>query len=198
FPRTSTCTGARVSYKLVRQALFDKQPKSFRKDSNVEKSVELWLKEIQEEGGKTMILKKQYGNPYSFVIAWSTSFQLQVMADNTHIVCMDSTHKVVKSIYPAKDGPHQYPSAFLFALLVKDQVCKKGIWERHLKSMSVKESRIMRPRLHAIRKANTADEQQHLWQQFQSDFPSAQKLLKYFQGWFSVEELPKWAAFHRE
>jgi hypothetical protein len=49
------------------------------------------------------------------------------MADNTDIVCMDSTHKVVKNLHPAKDGTQVYQSAFLFTLLVKDRFSKKGI-----------------------------------------------------------------------
>ncbi|KAF9918825.1 hypothetical protein FBU30_011265 [Linnemannia zychae] len=149
FSPTTICTGSRVSYKLVRQAFYDEQPKSFRKDIDVEKSVELWLKDIQKDGGKAMFLKNQYDDPNNFVVAWSTSFQLQ-------------------------------------------------IWERRLKSMGVKESRIMRPRLNAIRKAVTFDEQQCHWELFQSDFSSAQKLIKYLRGWFTVEELPRWAVFHRK
>jgi hypothetical protein len=72
------CVGARVPYKLVRQALYDRQPESFRKDQDIEKSVELWLNEIQKDSGKTIFLKNQYGDPNNFAIAWSTSFQLQV------------------------------------------------------------------------------------------------------------------------
>ncbi|KAF8917319.1 hypothetical protein BGZ58_005122, partial [Dissophora ornata] len=85
------------------------QPESFRKDRDVEKSVELWLSEIQKDSGKTMFLKNQHGDTNNFVIAWSTSFQLQVMVDNTDIACMDSTHKVVRKLHPAKDGTHVYP-----------------------------------------------------------------------------------------
>ncbi|KAI8601845.1 hypothetical protein EDD21DRAFT_353285 [Dissophora ornata] len=199
--------GARVPYRLVRQVLYDRQPESFRKDRDVEKSVELWLSEIQKDSGKTMFLKNQHGDTNNFVIAWSTSFQLQVMVDNTDIACMDSTHKVVRKLHPAKDGTHVYESAFLFTLLVKDRFSKKGIPisfmicsnESHVSLCIFKKERdAMRPQLNAIRKATSADEQQRLWQQFQADYPSAPQLINYLQGWFTAEELPKWVVFHRE
>ncbi|KAF9994166.1 hypothetical protein BGZ80_007900, partial [Entomortierella chlamydospora] len=89
--------------------LYDRQYESFRKDRDVEKSAELWLKEIQKDGGKTMFLKNQYGDPNNFAIAWN-------------IACMDSTHKVVKKLRPASEASSQvYEAAFLFTLLVKDR-----------------------------------------------------------------------------
>jgi len=49
------------------------------------------------------------------------------MGNNNNIVCMDSTHKVVKSLRPSLQDDDAFASAFLFTILVKDRQVQTGI-----------------------------------------------------------------------
>lgn len=49
------------------------------------------------------------------------------MANNSGIVCMDSTHKTVKSLYPDPENINVFPSAYLYTLLVRDREANSGI-----------------------------------------------------------------------
>lgn len=49
------------------------------------------------------------------------------MHDNDKVVCMDSTHKTVKSLRPNPDTKKAYASAYLFTILVKDKKVQSSI-----------------------------------------------------------------------
>lgn len=49
------------------------------------------------------------------------------MKDNATIVCMDSTHKAVKSLKPSAENDKVFTSAYLFTILVKDRKVQTGI-----------------------------------------------------------------------
>lgn len=51
----------------------------------------------------------------------------KVMGSNTKIVCMDSTHKTVKSLKPDPENDKRFTSAYLFTLLVKDVQTQLGV-----------------------------------------------------------------------
>lgn len=51
----------------------------------------------------------------------------KVMGDSTKIVCMDSTHKTVKSLKPDPKNDKRFASAYLFTLLVKDVKTQLGV-----------------------------------------------------------------------
>lgn len=54
-------------------------------------------------------------------------FFSKVMAENTDIFCMDSTHKTVRHLRPIEESGKEYKSGYLFTLLVKDRVVQKSI-----------------------------------------------------------------------
>ncbi|KAG0195507.1 hypothetical protein BGX28_001241, partial [Mortierella sp. GBA30] len=51
----------------------------------------------------------------------------KVMGENNKIVCMDSTHKTVKSLKPDPKNEKTFASAYLFTLLVKDVRTQIGV-----------------------------------------------------------------------
>ncbi|KAF9584081.1 hypothetical protein BGW38_007631 [Lunasporangiospora selenospora] len=65
------------------------------------------------------------GKERSYMVAWCTKFQLEIMQRNRIIACMDSTHKVVRPLMP--DGKKVKDASALFTILVKDIVLHQGI-----------------------------------------------------------------------
>ncbi|KAI7830774.1 hypothetical protein BC939DRAFT_261349 [Gamsiella multidivaricata] len=49
------------------------------------------------------------------------------MSSHHGIVCMDSTHKAVRSLLPDPDNEKVFPSAYLFTVLVRDRAANIGI-----------------------------------------------------------------------
>lgn len=49
------------------------------------------------------------------------------MEQNRLIACMDSTHKVVRSLRPDKVKKKIFTSAYLYTILVKDRNVQRGI-----------------------------------------------------------------------
>ncbi|KAF9169588.1 hypothetical protein BGX20_010107 [Mortierella sp. AD010] len=118
-----------VSYQRVRTALNSNRLTKYQKDKDVHTSVKHWIKQIQAVQGKAFFDSAPKAHVDDFLVGWCTSFQLQIIADNHDIYCMDSTHKTVKSIKKAlsDEGRTTFKSAYLFTLLVKDRTVKKGI-----------------------------------------------------------------------
>ncbi|KAI1287927.1 hypothetical protein EDD11_010120 [Mortierella claussenii] len=113
-----------ISYEHVRKAVYRQHMNNAQKVSNVMQSVRLWMDQVIQEGGKSKFEEQINDNSNSFLIAWSTSFQLK---DNETIACMDSTHRTVKSINPSATNDKAYASAYLFTILIKDRNVQRGI-----------------------------------------------------------------------
>ncbi|KAF8910400.1 hypothetical protein BGZ58_005911, partial [Dissophora ornata] len=111
----NTPPGFLIKYDAIRAGLYRTRLSASQKDKNVVSSVDLWIKQIQSDGGRGLF--EEYKEPGQFMIAWSTAFQLQIMEDNNLIACMDSTHKAVKSLRPSGEQPNVYLSAYLFTIL---------------------------------------------------------------------------------
>ncbi|KAF9981559.1 hypothetical protein BGZ80_008772, partial [Entomortierella chlamydospora] len=98
-----------------------------RKSINPTNSVKLWMEQIEKEGGKSIFVDNVTGITNQYFFAWSTEFQLEVMSRHSGIVCMDSTHKTVRSLLPDPDDDKVFPSAYLFTLLVRDRAANIGV-----------------------------------------------------------------------
>ncbi|KAF9342406.1 hypothetical protein BGX34_008215, partial [Mortierella sp. NVP85] len=85
------------------------------------------MKQIQDAGGKAFFQDYIDGDQKSFIVAWCTAFQLRVMEQNRLIACMDSTHKVVRSLRPDEKIKNTFTSAYLYTILVKDRDVQRGI-----------------------------------------------------------------------
>ncbi|GJJ78543.1 hypothetical protein EMPS_10902 [Entomortierella parvispora] len=108
-------------YDDVRAAVYRQKTLESRKSAYPTLSVKLWLEQIGLQGGKGKFMDAIEGDATKFMCAWSTKFQLKVMEANTGIMCMDSTHKTVKSLLPSRDNDMVYTSGFLFTILVRDR-----------------------------------------------------------------------------
>ncbi|KAF9536271.1 hypothetical protein EC957_011755, partial [Mortierella hygrophila] len=97
-----------MHYGGVRTAAYRHKIADSRKHDDATASVKLWLDSIQQEGGKSM-------------------FMDGIMANNKGIVCMDSTHRTVKSLRPDPNNPKANGTAYLFTILVKDRQSRSGI-----------------------------------------------------------------------
>ncbi|KAI8362450.1 hypothetical protein B0O80DRAFT_100408 [Mortierella sp. GBAus27b] len=116
-----------ITYDNVRGAMYRKRTTNSQKASNIVTSVERWIKQIQDNGGKGLFQTNISGDPKSFLVAWCTGFQLRVMEQNRLIACMDSTHKVVRALQPDEKKKKTFPSAYLYTIVVKDRNVQSGI-----------------------------------------------------------------------
>ncbi|KAK3805237.1 MAG: hypothetical protein JOS17DRAFT_768795 [Linnemannia elongata] len=114
-------------YDDVRTVVYRNRTQLSRKAVSPSYSVKLWLDQIKDEGGKSMFKDEAAQSKDHYLFAWCTRFQLKIMKDNTTIVCMDSTHKTVKSLKPSPENDKVYTSAYLFTILVRDRKSQTGI-----------------------------------------------------------------------
>jgi len=69
-----------ISYQHFRKAIYRQETSECRKAEEMVKSVRLWMEQIEQEGGKTLFMEQiEDSRPDSFIIAWSTPFQLEVL-----------------------------------------------------------------------------------------------------------------------
>ncbi|KAI8349830.1 hypothetical protein B0O80DRAFT_428851 [Mortierella sp. GBAus27b] len=66
-----------ITYDNVRGAMYRKRTTNSQKASNIVTSVERWIKQIQNNGGKGLFQTNISGDPKSFLVAWCTGFQLR-------------------------------------------------------------------------------------------------------------------------
>ncbi|KAK3819330.1 MAG: hypothetical protein J3R72DRAFT_497555, partial [Linnemannia gamsii] len=116
-----------MHYGGVRTAAYRHKIADSRKHNDATASVKLWLDSIQKEGGKSMFMDGFEGFEHLYLFAWCTEFQMRIMANNKGIVCMDSTHRTVKSLRPDPKHPKAHGTAYLFTILVKDRQSRSGI-----------------------------------------------------------------------
>ncbi|KAI8362209.1 hypothetical protein B0O80DRAFT_95336 [Mortierella sp. GBAus27b] len=109
-----------LKYQDVHSELYRRKMKECARDVDVVKSVDRWMQEIEQEGGKGCFRDCMNGDPMLYMIAWCTKFQLEMMEDSL-IACLDSTHGVAKPLRKDNDA-----SVYLFAIMVKDRVLHKG------------------------------------------------------------------------
>ncbi|KAK3810386.1 MAG: hypothetical protein J3Q66DRAFT_391483 [Benniella sp.] len=117
-----------VKYDDVRRALYRKHRKEFTRHNNAVTSAECWMKEIEQRGGKGWCNDRIDNNPKTYLIAWCTRFQLQVVKDDSLVACMDSTRGIAKPLKPETDEKE----ICLFTILVKDRVVRKDIPIAHM------------------------------------------------------------------
>ncbi|KAF8959010.1 hypothetical protein BGZ46_001844, partial [Entomortierella lignicola] len=92
-----------IKYNDLRHALYRNRIKDSQKKKNVTESVTCWINVIKDKGGKGIFFDDlSIDGKKHFLIAWSTKFQLDIMASNTAIACMDSTYKAVKNLWPSE------------------------------------------------------------------------------------------------
>jgi hypothetical protein len=69
-----------ISYEHFRKAVYRKEAVQYRKSNDVIKSVQLWVAQIEQEGGKAIFEDPIQGsNTGNYIIAWSSSLQRQVI-----------------------------------------------------------------------------------------------------------------------
>ncbi|KAF9920589.1 hypothetical protein FBU30_009555 [Linnemannia zychae] len=84
-------------YDDVRAAAYCQKIRVSRKVLDRTCNVRLWLDQIENEGGKTLLIDEVPEFPDHYKFAWSTKFQLKIMENNKYTVCMNSTYMVEDS-----------------------------------------------------------------------------------------------------
>lgn len=64
-------------YDDVRKVVYRQRMQRSRKSAHPTLSVQLWIEQIQEEGGKGMFEDQVADNPNHYLFAWCTKFQLK-------------------------------------------------------------------------------------------------------------------------
>ncbi|KAG0051897.1 hypothetical protein BGZ83_003224 [Gryganskiella cystojenkinii] len=196
-PGSALTPASYMKYKHVKSVVYRAKTSDSRKNINPTLSVKLWMKEIEDNGGKSTYIDKVTGVENNYLFAWCTKFQLEVMAKNRGVVCMDSTHKTVKSLLPDPKDDKVFPSAYLFTLLVRDREANCGVpiafmvcnsesmpldiyycsfhvgqaWERNAKDLhGVQVCNEMRSPLKEIRNAKSEGERLQKWDDFTKAF----------------------------
>ena len=87
--------GFLINYDHIRGGMYRARTKASQKDKDVVKSVEKWIKQIEEDKGRGIFLDKIDEDPKHFMIAWCSAFQLQVMLCN---IINESLHHTLNNI----------------------------------------------------------------------------------------------------
>ncbi|KAF9914386.1 hypothetical protein FBU30_002587, partial [Linnemannia zychae] len=180
--------------------------------------MQMWLESIIESQGKALRMPDQDDPSRYSVYAWSTNFQLQIIKENSGIVHLDATHNTTTHIIRPwlvwlRDHcglkaevfmvdcaiPQQSAilSAFPTATILFCAFHVAQAWQRKLNTRPKYESNAMRPFVNALRREESKDEQDRLWNEFQTRWPN-HDMTKYIKKWFDEGTRPKWAAYARQ
>ncbi|KAF9905597.1 hypothetical protein BX616_000973 [Lobosporangium transversale] len=125
-----------IKYNNIRASVYRRRVASSQKHKDVKVSVNLWIEQIHQDGGKGFFVDHFDNKPDQYLIAWSFASQLKIIQEDSQVLFMDSTCKAIKSLEPTNENLKVYTSACLFTIFAKDAHGQRGIPIAHMISSS--------------------------------------------------------------